>query len=486
MPSTVRQIAQTTTGAQVHGDGSTLVFDLSHDSQAIQQGWGFVAISGSSHDGHAYVEQAADRGASVVVVESEVALDIPQIVVPNTRIAMAEMAREVHGAPAEGMSIVGVTGTNGKTTVVHMCEAAWIESGRASGIIGTLGARIDGHNVTLARTTPESSDLQRLLGTMKAQGISSVAMEVSSHALELHRADAIRFSAVGFTNLTQDHLDFHGDMETYFSTKQRLFEPGRASTAVIDTGDPWGSRLASTVEIPVLTTGFSPHADIRAEDLILKTDGTQFDLVTPVGTRQVQLPLVGRFNVSNALVAAGLLLADDVSLDDISRGFGAVSRVAGRMDLVRHEGDFTVLVDYAHTPDAIAAALTAARDLADGRLVALVGAGGDRDADKRARMGAAASGLADVTIVTTDNPRSERPGDIADAVKRGADASPLGTVQTIIDRAEAIAYAVSIAQQGDVVVILGKGHEQGQEVMGTVYPFDDYQVAERALQRMGP
>lgn len=484
MPATLAEIVAATPDATLVGDGALIARDVTHDSSEVAEDSLFVAIRGSRFDGHGFASAAEAAGAIGLLVEEAQPVACPQILVPDSRSAMATAASVVHGVPHESLSILGVTGTNGKTTVAYLCEAVWRHVGTSHGIIGTLGARIDGGRYPLARTTPESSDLQRLLAEMRDHGVTSMVMEVSSHALDLHRADAIRFTAAGFTNLTQDHLDFHGDMEAYYASKRQLFVPERTRTFVINIDDVWGARLAREVGDDVVTVGIVSDADIRATDLRLANTGTTFALSTSQGDATVVLPLVGRFNVANALVATGLLLADGISIDQIAEGLATISGVRGRMEVVSHAGDFTVIVDYAHTPDAVSASLGAVQDIADGSVIALVGAGGDRDADKRALMGAAASRFADHTIVTTDNPRSEPPESIAAEVRRGADANPRGTVETIIDRRAAIASAVRMASSGDIVMVLGKGHEQGQEVDGTLFPFDDVTVASDALKEL--
>jgi UDP-N-acetylmuramoyl-L-alanyl-D-glutamate--2,6-diaminopimelate ligase len=485
MGSTLTSIAAALPGTSNIVAGNATIEDVTHDSQRVTPGSLFVAIPGDHFDGHNFVDAAVQNGAAGLLVERDVVSSVPQIVTADTRRAMAWAAREVHGRPDAALSIVGVTGTNGKTTVAHLCESVWSSAGTKCGIIGTLGARIDGEPLPLKRTTPESSDLQRLLGLMRDSSVQSVAMEVSSHALALHRADAIRFTAVGFTNLTQDHLDFHGSMAEYFDKKRRLFLLDRSSTAVINIDDPAGSRIAEETELDVVAVGFSHDAVIRATNVAATNTGTRFVLDAPEGRAEVRLPLAGRFNVENALVAAGLLRCDGVDLAHVADGLSNVDAIPGRMETVPHSGPFTVVVDYAHTPDAVSAILRSASATANGRVIALVGAAGDRDAEKRSLMGAAASRFADVTIVTTDNPRSEDPLLIAEEVRRGAQAHAGSQVELIVDRAEAIYRGISTARDGDIVLILGKGHEQGQEVQGVIHPFDDRRVAMDALEAAG-
>lgn len=456
--------------------------DVHHDSRDVVHGTLFVAIDGEHVDGHRFVAAAETAGASAVLAEKTVSTGIPLLVVADSRRAMAGVARAVHGSPDERLSIVGVTGTNGKTTVVHMCEAIWRSVSRRHGIIGTLGARHDGVPVGLERTTPESSDLQRLLGRMADDGIRSVAMEVSSHALDLHRADAIRFTAVGFTNLTQDHLDFHGTMDAYLASKQQLFEAHRADRAVIDIGTDAGRATADVTPLPTTTVAVEHDADISAVDLHPTASGTAFTVRVGDVARPAHLPLVGRFNVANALVALGLTIADDVPAEDAIAGLDTLTPVRGRMEVVPGADPATVIVDYAHTPDAVGAVLDAIGDMGFDRSIVVVGAGGDRDRGKRHDMGFRAASGADIVIVTNDNPRTESPVEIARSIRDGALAAGRAEVRVVLDRRDAITVAIGEAGDGDVVLILGKGHEQGQDIDGTVYPFDDRTVAREAIE----
>ena len=488
MSATLSEIAASAPGVIAVVGADVMISDITHTSQDIGPGGAFVAIRGERFDAHRFIGDAVASGASALIVEEPVAADVPHIVVEDSRLAMAPMARAVHNNPDESLSIVGITGTNGKTSVAHMCEAAWMAAGRPSGVIGTLGARFLGTPVPLNRTTPESTDLQRLLAAMVNDGVESVAMEVSSHALDLHRADAISFTSAGFTNLTQDHLDFHGTMDDYFSSKAKLFRAERTRSAVINIDDHFGERLAREAAVPVITVGFGESAagatavDISASGLAMFESGTSFTLQTPAGSALVALPIAGSFNVSNALVAVGLLMEDGLGIDDIVEGLENLGPISGRMEIVPSDEPFTVVVDYAHTPDAISAVLASVRSIVEARLIVIVGAGGDRDQDKRSLMGASAARFADLTIVTTDNPRSEDPRTIADEVARGAEAAGRSQVMTMLDRAEAIEHAIDAAGPGDVVMILGRGHEQGQEIAGTIVPFSDVQVATRALE----
>ena len=448
--------------------------DVHHDSRAVVDGSAFVAVAGATFDGHDFVEDAITAGAAAVIVERPVNADIAQLVVPDSRKALAVAASVVHGYPSRRLAVVGVTGTNGKTTVTHMIDAIARSSGIATGVVGTLGARIGDRELRLDRTTPESSDLQRLLADMASAGVRLVAMEVSSHALALHRADAVNFGVVAFTNLSQDHLDFHGTMMGYFIEKSRLFLPEVAQRAVIWVDDPWGSRLAANTPLEVTRVGLGPGADVSASEIATDHEGSRFLLRIGRLVKEVQLPIPALFNVANSLVAAGACAAAGIGFDDICAGLGSLPRIRGRFEVVPGTWPFLVVVDYAHTPDAVAAVIREARSLTEGRVVAVVGAGGDRDHEKRPKMGAAA-GTADVTILTSDNPRSEDPEAIVAEVRSGIPQRSRLIVE--VDRRRAIRAGLAEADDIDIVLILGKGHEQGQELAGgRVEPFDDRTV----------
>ncbi|MEN8237571.1 MAG: UDP-N-acetylmuramoyl-L-alanyl-D-glutamate--2,6-diaminopimelate ligase [Actinomycetota bacterium] len=482
---TVAAVAASLGGVVSVSQPDTAVTSATHDSRKVTKGALFIAITGMAFDGHDYIAGAIASGAAALLVERPVDADIAQIVVPDTRQAMAHAARTVYREPDTSLAVVGITGTNGKTTVAHMLESIWQAYGWKSGLIGTLGARIDGEPVPLERTTPEATDLQELLGSMRDAGVDAVAMEVSSHALDLHRADAITFSIAAFTNLSQDHLDFHGDMESYFASKASLFEPDRVRRCVINIDDPFGARLASTVTIPVLSVGTTGDADVRARSIISTPRGTAFTLGHRGREFDVEIPLIGAFNVANAAVAAAIAIAQDVDDAGIIAGLAGVPNIPGRMEVVEHSGEFTVVVDYAHTPDAISEVLQAAKVAAGGRVITVIGAAGDRDRDKRSLMGAAAVRFADLTVITSDNPRSEDPAEIAAEVRRGADAVPGSVSRVVLDRGDAITVAIAEADPGDIVLILGKGHEKGIEAKGVITPFDDRSQAIAALDKRG-
>lgn len=455
---------------------------LAFDDRVVAPGTVFFCVPGFTRDGHDFAGAAAERGAAALVVQrplDDPALaGIPQVVVPDVRAAMAPAAAALHGDPTARLLTAGITGTNGKTTSAYLLRALLEAGGYRTGLLGTVSSVVGGIEEPTRRTTPEAIDLQRGFAAMLEAGDTHCVMEVSSHALELGRADAIHWAVAVFTNLSQDHLDFHPDMEAYFAAKRKLFTAAEGPS-VVNVDDEHGRRLAR--ELPrVVTVGLDPGAAVRATDVSFGLLGSDFTLD---GAR-LHVPLPGRFNVVNALGAiagARVLGVDDATIASALPGAG---RVPGRFEPVDEGQDFAVLVDYAHTPDSLENVLRAARELAGGRRVLVVfGAGGDRDKGKRPLMGAAAAGLADVAIATSDNPRSEDPAEILRQVLKGAGPGTL----SLVDRREAIAHAVGEAQPGDVLVIAGKGHERGQEFAGgRKEPFDDVEVARGALrERIG-
>ncbi len=463
-------------GGRMTGDPEITVTDVTHDSRHSGPGVLFVAVRGERHDGHDFVGAAVDAGSPAVAVEHPVPIDAAQIVVADTRAAMGAMASEVHHDPSRGLAVVGVTGTNGKTTVTHYVESIASGAGRVTGLIGTIQTRLGERVIPSERTTPEASDFQRLLAQMRDMGADIVATEVSSHALAMGRVAATRFEVAAFTNLSQDHLDFHGTMESYQEAKERLFREYEVGTAVINVDDPAGAGIAEWYRGETLLVG--RDAEVRAENVATSLDGTTFDLVTPGGTVEVHSGLVGEFNVENALVAAGCCLALGLDLAEVGEGLTAVPGVPGRFESVSGTAPVRVIVDYAHTPAGVRRAIDVARDAAEGRVIALVGAGGDRDREKRPMMGAAAA-TADLAILTSDNPRSEDPLQILDQVAAGV--PPDAHVVLEVDRRRAIAMAIEQAGDGDIVLVLGKGHESGQEIAGEVFPFDDREVVRATL-----
>ena len=451
---------------------------LAFDHRIAGPGTLFFCVPGFTRDGHAFAADAVARGAVALVVERPVeGSAVPQVRVASARAAMAPVAARFHGDPTARLKVVGVTGTNGKTTSCFLIRELLAAGGVPTALLGTVKSVIGGQEAPLARTTPEAIELQRAFAAMLAAGDRACAMEVSSHALELHRADAIHWAAALFTNLTQDHLDFHPTMDAYFAAKRRLFEAGPA-VAVVNVDDAYGRRLAD--ELEVATVAVDRDADLRAVDVRGGLHGSTFAIVARDGARlEVRTPLPGRFNVTNVLGAVAVARALGVDDETIAAALPRAGRVPGRFEPVVEGQGFAVLVDYAHTPDSLENVLRAARELTHRRVIVAFGAGGDRDRGKRPLMGEIAARLADEVIVTSDNPRSEDPEAIVAQVVAGAGRP----VAVEIDRAQAIARAVQAADDGDVVVIAGKGHEQGQEFEGgRTIPFDDVTVAREALR----
>ncbi|MFI9009692.1 UDP-N-acetylmuramoyl-L-alanyl-D-glutamate--2,6-diaminopimelate ligase [Actinosynnema sp. NPDC053489] len=455
-------------------------------AQHVRPGDLFAALPGTRVHGADFAAQAVEHGAVAVLTDAEGAAkvgDVPVLVHPDPRAVLGRLAARVYGDPSTKLAVWGVTGTSGKTTTSYMIESALRAAGRSTGLIGTVETRIAGDRLDSALTTPEAPDLQALLAVMVEHGTTDVAMEVSSHALRLGRVGGVGFAVGAFTNLSQDHLDFHPDMEDYFRTKAELFD-GRARAEVVCVDGDWGPRLVKDHTVTVATT---KPADWTASDVVVTATGEQsFTAHGPGGVAlDVELSLPGDFNVANALLAiACLRTAGDVPLDAIREGLATV-RVPGRMQRVDEGQDFTAVVDYSHKPAAVALALAAVRARATGRVITVLGCGGDRDTAKRPLMGEEAARRSDVLVVTDDNPRSEDPAAIRAAMLAGALAVPdgeRGEVVEVGDRRRAIEHAVSLARTGDVVVVAGKGHETGQEVAGVVHPFSDVDALTEAIR----
>ncbi len=451
---------------------------LAYDNRAVEPGTLFFCVPGYTRDGHDFAPDAIARGAVALVVERPLNLGVPEIAVPSVRAAMAPAAAAFYGDPTARLQTIGVTGTNGKTTTAFLIRALLEADKRQTGLLGTVTSVIGGAERPVERTTPEAIDLQRTFREMLEGGDVACAMEVSSHALELHRADAIHFAAAIFTNLTQDHLDFHGTMEEYFQAKRLLFTDRRPQIAVINVDDPYGARLAA--ETPgAITFGVQSDATYRASDLSTDLTGSRFTVHGPDGATDLRSPLPGRFNVYNVLGALAAVRAVGVPIEVAATAIETAGHVPGRFQPVDAGQEFAVLVDYAHTPDSLENVLRAARGLVDGagrggRVHVVFGCGGDRDRGKRPLMGEIAARLADRVIVTSDNPRSEEPEAIIDEILAGTGPG----VEHDADRRAAIGTALAGAREGDVVVIAGKGHEQGQEFEGgRKIPFDDVTVA---------
>jgi UDP-N-acetylmuramoyl-L-alanyl-D-glutamate--2,6-diaminopimelate ligase len=464
-------------GAKVRGDPDVAITDITYRSGDVAPGSLFFCVPGSVEDGHDFAVEAARRGAPAIVVERWVAPDACQVRVPSVREAMGPVSAAFFDHPSRRLTVVGVTGTNGKTTTTYLMESIFRAAGLVPGVVGTTGVRIDGRTMPFDRTTPEAPDLQRLLAQMVEQRVGAVAMEVSSHGLHQHRVDGTRYRCALFTNLSQDHLDYHGTLEAYLEAKARLFSPDLADRAVVNGDSPEGRAIARAGRIPTITFGLSPGSDLVAEDLNVSTRGLSF----VVHGVRVRSALRGTFNLYNCLGA--LAAAREVGMDDASivEGIARLAGVPGRFEPVDTGQPFQVLVDYAHTPDSLENVLRAGRDLSDNRVIVVFGCGGDRDRGKRPLMGEVATRLADLAVVTSDNPRTENPEDILAEIEVGARRGG-GTFTVEPDRRAAIRQGLAEAGPGDVVIIAGKGHEAGQEFRDRTIPFDDRVVAAEELR----
>jgi UDP-N-acetylmuramoyl-L-alanyl-D-glutamate--2,6-diaminopimelate ligase len=459
---------------------------VTHDSRRAGVGSLFVAIRGLATDGNRFVEAALKKGAAAVASEEAPLPGVPWIRVRDAREALAVLSATVFGDPARSLELVGVTGTNGKTTTTYLIDAVLRAAGEKPGLVGTVEYRIGDRLLEATRTTPESSDLQALFRQMADAGCRRVVMEVSSHSLALKRVHGCPFKVAVFTNLTRDHLDFHGDMESYFATKRILFDTllREDGHAVVNRDDDHAEELVRVSRGRVWTYSLHGPADVAGEEITLSLEGTRIRATTPVGPLEIATPLLGRFNVQNVLAALTAGLALGLPEDVLRRGLGSLRGVPGRLERVQAGQDFTVLVDYAHTDDALKNVLETVRELRPRRLITVFGCGGDRDRTKRPLMGAVAARLSDVVVLTSDNPRREPPEAILEEIRRGVPQSRAGDTYVIPDRREAIAKALEMGREGVVVVIAGKGHETYQVLRDRTVPFDDRQVARDILHRL--
>jgi UDP-N-acetylmuramoyl-L-alanyl-D-glutamate--2,6-diaminopimelate ligase len=461
------------------GDLDVELASLAYDSRKVGPGTLFFCVPGEKADGHEFAVAAVEAGAVGLVVERELELGVAQVVVDDARAAMAPLAARFWGDPTSELRVVGVTGTNGKTTTAFLIREILEATGMSCGLLGTVKQVVGGVEEEVERTTPEAIDLQATFRRMLDGGDRVCSMEASSHALALHRCDSTRFEVALFTNLTQDHLDFHGGMEDYFRSKRMLFEMGPGAS-IVNVDDPYGRRLAGEFEC-VTFSAEGADADYVARDVSFDAGGATFTVGAEVAVRTA---LPGRFNVANALGAFVAATALGVGPETAAAGLSRAGRVPGRFEPVDEGQSFAVLVDYAHTPDSLESVLRAARRLTEGRVISVFGAGGDRDRDKRPKMGRAGAMLSDLAVVTSDNPRSEDPEAIVAEILTGIDAG--AAVEVEVDRRAAIALALERARAGDTVVIAGKGHEQGQELEGgRKIPFDDREVAREELRKLG-
>jgi UDP-N-acetylmuramoyl-L-alanyl-D-glutamate--2,6-diaminopimelate ligase len=500
---TLEEIIKDLPGAKLYWNGGASNHEIQHlayDSRQVLPESLFVAIRGYHLDGHRYLSEAVSRGASAAVVEnleSTRHVPVPLVLVPDSRQALAILANRYYGYPSRHLTMIGVTGTNGKTTTSCLIKAIFEAAGQKMGLLGTVTYEIGQESLTPSNTTPESLDLQRFLARMVEQGLSGVVMEVSSHALEMNRVMGCEFDTAVFTNLTQDHLDFHHSMENYFSAKQRLFTAlgqqavkSTRKTAVINLDDPWGERLVSATRAPIYSYSLSAlrGANITAREVQSNWAGIRFTAVTPVGDFPVNSALIGRYNLYNLLAAVGVGLAHEIPVQAICEGIAQLRRVPGRFEPIEAGQDFIVIVDYAHTEDALKHLLDAVIELRSGRVITVFGCGGERDRGKRPTMGRVAALLSDLVILTSDNPRGENPIEILKEIEDGIRAvrpgwKPERHYYLIPNRGEAIEKAVGLAETGDMLVIAGKGHESYQVVGRERIPFDDRQVVKETLER---
>lgn len=462
------------------------VSGIETDSRRVKPGDVFIALRGFTVDGHDYIETALKRGAAALVVEKPVAASVPVVVVPDTRRAMGFLANRLYDYPSHQLNLIGITGTNGKTTTTHFISQLLQSAKRPTGIIGTIGVKFGEQILPARNTTPDVIELQQHLRWMVDQGATHTAMEVSSHALHLGRTRGTRFHTAVFTNLTQDHLDYHGTMEEYRAAKGLLFSQlgndyaHDTQVAVLNSDDEASSYFATITPAQVITYGIEQPADVRATNIVYEPGGMSFTLHTYCGDAEVSVPLFGKFNVYNVLAAVAVALTEGISLTEITRMLPTLKGVDGRFEAVQAGQNYTVLVDYAHTPDSLENVLTTAKSFTKGKLICVVGCGGDRDRGKRPKMAKIATDLSDIAVITSDNPRTEKPeAIIADMVAGIPDGA---TSTTIVDRKEAIEHAIRLAKDGDVVLIAGKGHETYQEIDGIRYDFDDRKIASLAIK----
>lgn len=475
-------------GIAVPSRGDIMVSGLTQDSHAVRAGDAFVALAGAKHHGIEFAPQAVQRGAAAVLAESrgpnpEARIPNPVVWIDGLRLRLGEIAARFYGDPSAAMTVVGVTGTSGKTSTVQLLAQAFTRLGKRAATIGTLGTGLHGDLRAGERTTPDVIRVHGLMADFRDAGATHVAMEVSSHALDQHRVDGVHFDVAVFTNLTRDHLDYHGTMEAYGAAKAKLFTWPTLRAAIINVDDAFGRELAGymTDGVRVLRCGIdSTDADVRASDVRTHSDGIDFHLATPWGKTDVHSSLLGRFNVANLLAVAGVLGALDVPFAQIQAALESLQPISGRMNRLGGGALPLVVVDYSHKPDALEQVLAALRAHCEGKLICVFGCGGERDAGKRPIMGAIAERMADAVIVTDDNPRGEDGNAIVAQIVAGMRAPERIAVER--DRARAIGIAITQAHAGDVVLIAGKGHEAYQEVGGAKHPFDDLQIARATLE----
>ena len=469
---------------EVHADGDLQIGGITADSRRVQKDDLFVAISGFTSDGNRFIPMAMDKGAAVVVTAKKPEIDVPYVLVPSDRKALAQCAAALYGHPSKAMTMIGITGTNGKTSVTWLLKQVLEHTlGAKVGLIGTMENHIGDVVEEAQRTTPESNELQQLFARMRDAGCTHCVMEVSSHAITLDRVAGVHFDVAAFTNLTEDHLDFHGTMEAYCDAKAELFR--RCDKAVLNADDGWFDRFQAAAACQVLTTSAKGEAGLYATDLQLLSDGIRYTAHYGKESAQLNVPIPGKFTVYNTLTVLGVALQLGISLADAAQALSKVMGVKGRIEVAPTPSkNFTVLIDYAHTPDGLENVLTSVRDFCKGRLIAVFGCGGDRDPIKRPIMGKIGVELSDLAIITSDNPRTEDPMTIIGHIENGAREAQ-GNYKVIENRVNAITYAMDIAEKDDIIVLAGKGHETYQEIMGIKHHLDEREVVAEHLAEMG-
>lgn len=489
----LQELAQLFTVSEIKGEAATEFTGIEADSRKVVPGSLFICVRGLATDGHQHAEKAVQAGACALVVEEWLPIPVPMLLVKDSRHAMAVIANHFYGYPSRDMKVIGLTGTNGKTTSTFIIDKILSDSGCRTGLMGTVQMKIGSETFPASNTTQESLELQRNFSRMRDAGTDCCIMEVSSHALDLGRVKETRFRTALFTNLTQDHLDYHKTMEEYRAAKGLLFarlgnggvrNPDERSYAVLNADDPASAYYAKQTAVEVITYGIEHPADVRAEDVRITAKGTAFTLCTYSGSIPVLVKLVGKFNVYNTLGAVAVCLLEGVSLEQIKQSLESMTPVEGRMESVDEGQDFLVLVDYAHTPDALENVLTAVKEVSEGRVITVFGCGGDRDRTKRPKMGRIAASFSDYVIVTSDNPRTEEPEAILQDIEPGVLEAGIGAdrYRMVMDRRSAIQMAIEMASPKDVVLIAGKGHETYQLIKGATYHFDDREEARNALR----
>lgn len=477
----LKELLENVNVLECHADLQTQIHGLVSDTRKqIPAGSLFVALSGFAFDGNQYIPMAMEKGAGVVVTAKKPELNVPYVLVDDDRLALARISANYYGHPTDAMTMIGVTGTNGKTSVTWLLKQVLEKcKGAKVGLIGTMENQIGQQVLATDRTTPESIQLQQLFAQMRSAGCQYVVMEVSSHAIALHRVEGIEYEVAAFTNLTEDHLDFHKTMEAYGQTKAQLF--GCCRKAVVNVDSPWGQRMVAGRDIPVLTTAVDGNGDLRAKNIEYSGDGLRFTAVLDEKNVQVQVPIPGKFTVYNVLTVLGIAMQLGVALEDAAQALKTVQGVKGRVEVVPTPGkDYTILIDYAHTPDGLENVLSAVRGFCKGRLIAVFGCGGDRDRTKRPIMGEIGVRLADLAVITSDNPRTEEPNAIIRDILAGV--GERKNYVAIENRVQAIHYAINIAQKDDIIVLAGKGHETYQEVMGVKNHMDEREIVAQYLE----